>query len=299
MNPVARLLNKHSKAVLLAPYVVLFMIFIVIPVFLAITLSFTDFNTIRFPAFSGLKNYINLLTQDAVFMQKVLPNTVKYALIVGVGGFLLSFIVAWMLAQLTKVPRSILAIILYSPSMTVGTTITAVWNTIFSGDQRGYLNSILMEMGVIIEPVQWLQSPEYLMTIVIIVSLWSSMGIGFLAMLAGILNVNEELYEAAYIDGVRNRLQEIIYVTIPSMRPQMLFGAVMAVVNTFNQGYISVTLSGTNPTPQYAGQVIVNHIEDFGFIRYEMGYASAVSVVLLLMVWGASKASRKLFSDDE
>lgn len=299
MNQISKLLNRHSKAVLLGPYVVLFMIFIVIPVFLAIVLSFTNFNTIRFPVFIGLKNYINLLTQDAVFMQKVLPNTVKYALIVGAGGFLLSFIVAWMLAQLSKIPRAVLAIIIYSPSMTIGTTIAAVWNIIFSGDQRGYLNSILMEMGVIIEPVQWLQSPEYLMTIVIIVSLWSSMGIGFLAMLAGILNVNEELYEAAYIDGVRNRLQEIIYVTIPSMRPQMLFGAVMAVVNTFNQGYISVALSGTNPTPQYAGQVIVNHIDDFGFIRYEMGYASAVSVVLLLMVWGASKVSRKLFSDDE
>lgn len=294
-----KFLNKQSTTVLLAPYVILFTIFIVIPVFLAIALSFTNFNTIRFPEFIGLKNYINLLTQDAVFMQKVLPNTVKYALIVGAGGFLLSFVVAWMLAQLPKIPRAILAIILYSPSMTMGTTITAIWNTVFSGDQQGYLNSILMEMGVIYEPVQWLQSPEYLMTIVIIVSLWSSMGIGFLAMLAGILNVNEELYEAAYIDGVRNRIQEIIYVTIPSMRPQMLFGAVMAVVNTFNQGYISVTLAGTNPTPQYAGQVIVNHIEDFGFIRYEMGYASAVSVVLLLMVWGASKVSRKLFSDDE
>ncbi len=289
---------RYSNWILLSPYLILFAVFIVIPVICAIALSFTYFNTIQFPSFIGMKNYIKLLTQDSVFMQKVLPNTVKYSLFVGPGGYILSFILAWTLAQLTKLPRTILAIIIYSPSMTAGVIMATLWSVIFSGDQLGYVNSILIHAGMINEPVQWLQSPDYLMTIIIVVALWSSMGVGFLAMLAGVLNVNEELYEAAYIDGIRNRFQEIIYVTVPSMRPQMLFGAVMAIVGTFSAGSVGVSLSGSNPTPNYAGQVIVNHIEDYGFIRYEMGYAAAVSVLLLLIIWGASKFSNKLFADE-
>ena len=297
MNRIREFLNNQSHWILLSPYIAMFLIFIVIPVAAAIALSYTYFNTIQFPEPTGLKNYITLITQDSVFMQKVLPNTIKYAVIVGPGGYVLSFILAWMLAQITKGPRTVLAIIIYSPSMTSGVIMSTVWSVIFSGDEVGYFNSLLMRAGIVSEPVQWLQSPKYLMTIMLIVALWSSMGVGFLAMLSGVLNVNEELYEAAYIEGVRNRLQEIIYVTIPSMKPQMLFGAVMAIVNTFSSGGIGVALSGSNPTPQYAGQLIVNHIEDYGFIRYEMGYAAAVSVALLLIIWGSSRVSWKLFSE--
>lgn len=123
------------------------------------------------------------------------------------------------------------------------------------------------------------------------------MGVGFLAMLAGVLNVDETLYEAGAIDGIRNRFQELIYITIPSMKPQMLFGAVMAIVNTFATGIIGVQLTGSNPTPNYAGQLIVNHIEDYGFIRFEMGYAAALSVVLLLIIYVFAHISKKLFSE--
>ena len=170
---------------------------------------------------------------------------------------------------------------------------------IFSGDSAGYLNSLLLSYGFILEPIQFLQSPEFLMNIMIIVSLWSSMGVGFLAMLAGVLNIDQTLYEAAYIDGIRNRAQEIIHITIPQMKPQMLFGAVMAVVSTFQAGGIGVQLSGSNPTPQYAGQLIVNHIEDFGFIRYAMGYAAAISVVLLLLVYFISKVTFRILGEKE
>ncbi len=279
-------------------YALLFIIFIVVPVIVAFFLSFTYFDTIQRPTFNGLRNYVVLLTQDDIFMKYVLPNTIKFAVIVGPGGYLLSFILAWILAQLTKVPRTILALILYSPSMTSGVAMSVVWMTFFSGDQNGYFNSLLMRWSLIQEPIQWLQSPQYLMTIMIIVTLWGSMGVGFLAMLAGILEINPELYEAGALDGISNRFQEIIHITIPSMKPQMLFGAVMAIVSTFQAGAIGVTLSGGNPTPQYAGQLIVNHIEDFGFLRYEMGYAAAVSVVLLLMVLLFNRLSNKLFGSE-
>jgi multiple sugar transport system permease protein len=293
-------LEKEGSAyAFLSPYAILFIIFIVIPVAVAVLLSFTYFDTIQFPRFIGLRNYIALLTEDEIFMKYVLPNTIEFAVIIGPGGYMLSFLLAWMLAQLTRLPRTILALILYSPSMTSGVTMAVVWQTLFSGDQNGYLNSFLLNLGVIQAPIQWLQSPQYLMPIMIVVTLWSSMGVGFLAMLAGILEINPELYEAAAIDGMSSRWQEIFYITIPSMKPQMLFGAVMAIVGTFQAGAIGVTLSGANPTPQYAGQLIVNHIEDYGFLRYEMGYAAAISVVLLLMVLFFSRIANRLFSSEE
>ncbi len=288
-----------SAYLFLAPYLILFLVFIVIPVGLAIMLSFTDFDSVNFPTWVGLKNYISLFTSDAVFMQYVVPNTLKFSLIAGPLGYILSFLMAWMLAQVPKRSRTVLALVLYSPSMTSGVAMTVIWKVLFNGDQTGYLNSLLLSWGLIREPVQWLQSTEWLMPVMIVVTLWSSMGVGFLSMLAGILNINQELYEAGYIDGVRNRFQEIIHITIPSLKPQMLFGAVMAVVNTFQAGAIGVTLSGSNPTPQYAGQLVLNHIEDYGFLRYEMGYASAISVVLLVFIALCSKSVFKLFGDGD
>jgi len=229
-------------------------------------------------------------------MQKVLPNTITFAVFVGVGGYVMAFFLAWCLSQITKGPRTLLAIIIYSPSMTGGVLIQTVWSVIFNGDKAGYLNYILMKMDFIEEPIAWLQSEDYLLVIMIIVSLWSSMGVGFLAMLSGILNVNEELYEAGYIDGIKNRFQEIIYITIPAAKPQMLFGAIMAIVNTFQTGNIGVTLSGSNPTPNSAGQLVVTHIEDYGYLRFEMGYAAAISVVLLVGIYMLSKGTEKALS---
>ncbi|MCL2084653.1 MAG: sugar ABC transporter permease [Oscillospiraceae bacterium] len=291
--------GRHSIGIMLFPYALLFSLFIIIPVAAAIGLSFTDFDTIRRPGFVGLKNYITLLTADEVFMKKVLPNTIIFSMVVGVGGYILSFLLAWSLAQLTKIPRTVMAIIIYLPSMTGGVLLSAVWGVIFSGEKNGYLNYALLKLGIIEQPVLWLQSESTLLTIMMIVTLWSSMGIGFLAILAGIMNVNQELYEAAYIDGVSNRFQEIIHITIPSTRPQMLFGAVMAIVNTFSQSRVGTVLSGDNPTPGYAGQLIVPHIEDYGFLRYEMGYAAAVSVALLLLIRLSSVGAFKLFGSKE
>ncbi|MCL2016413.1 MAG: sugar ABC transporter permease [Defluviitaleaceae bacterium] len=305
-SPLSRIKTSMSTAsdgfhafLLLLPYGILFSMFIAIPILVAFGLSFTYFDLVQAPTFAGLTNYIALLTQDTIFFQHVLPNTLQFAIIVGPGGYMIAFMMAWILAQIQALPRTIFALFLYMPSLAPGVFVGVLWTTIFSGNQHGYVNALLLNWNLIDQPLQFLQSPEHLMNIMIIVSLWSAMGIGFLAMLAGILNINEELYEAAYIDGIRNRFQEIIYITIPSVRPQMLFGAVMAIVGAFNAGAIGVTLSGANPTPQNAGQLITNHIDDFAFIRFEMGYAAAISVVLLCMVWVFSKLTYKFFGDTD
>ncbi len=291
--------NDAKSYLLLSPYIILFSMFILVPVVIAVALSFTYFDVINTPSFTGMLNYITLFTQDTVFLKKVLPNTFLYALIVGPGGYVLSFLIAWMLSQIQPIPRTILSLCIYTPSMVGSVFIGVIWKTIFSGDQGGWMNSWLMKLDIIDQPIQFLLTKDYFMLIMIIVSLWSAMGIGFLAMISGILNIDKELYEAAYMDGIKNRFQEIIYITVPSMKPQMLFGAVMAIVNAFNMGWIGVTLSGANPTPEYSGQLITNHIEDYGFIRYEMGYASAVSVVLLLVVYLFNLVAHKLFGEKD
>ncbi|MBE0701183.1 MAG: sugar ABC transporter permease [Acholeplasmataceae bacterium] len=291
--------GDKSAGLFVFPYVLAFMVFITIPVIMGMLLSFTYFNLIQAPQFVGFSNFIYLFTSDDAFMQSVLPNTLKFAIIVGPVGYMLGFFLAWLLAQLPSKLRTVLALIIYSPSMTAGITMAVMWRIIFSGDESGYLNAILLNLSVIDQPIQWLQNPQYLLNIMIIVTLWSSMGIGFLAMLAGVLNINNELYEAAYMDGMSNKMQEIFYITIPSMKPQMLFGAIMSLVATFNAGAIGVQLSGQNPTPQNAGQLIVTHIDDYGFIRYDMGYAAAIAIILLLMVYLFSRVAFKLFGEKD
>ena len=283
----------HSFLLLL-PYGLLFFTFILLPIIIAIGLSFTYFDVINTPKFAGMTNYVTLLTGDEVFMKYVLPNTVLYAIVVGVGGYVMSFIMAWILAQVTPRARTLYALAMYTPSMAGQIMIQYIWKTIFSGDQNGLANAWLQKLGFINQPIQWLIS-----SIMIFISLWSSMGIGFLSMISGIMNIDQELYEAAYVDGIKNRAQEIIYITIPSMKPQMLFGAVMSIVNAFNMGWIGVQLAGANPTPGYSGQLIANHIDDYAFVRYEMGYAAAVSVALLCLVWVCSKVANTLFTEKE
>ncbi len=291
--------DRKTGTLFVLPYVISFLIFITIPVMMGMVLSFTYFNLLEAPRFIGLSNFITIFTADSAFMQQIIPNTITFAVVVGPVGYLLGFFLAWLLAQIPQRLRTILTLVIYSPSLTAGVAMAVMWRIIFSGDEAGYLNAVLLSLNLIESPIQWLANPDYLMIIMIVVTLWSSMGIGFLAMLAGVLNINPELFEAAYVDGMTSKLQEIFYITIPSMKPQMLFGAVMSLVATFNAGSIGVLLSGQNPTPQNAGQLIVTHIDDYGFIRFDMGYAAALSMVLLLMVYLFSQVAYKLFGEKD
>ncbi|MFC0333543.1 carbohydrate ABC transporter permease [Paenibacillus sepulcri] len=291
----SRIWQSRKSYLFIAPFMLCFIIFIVIPVLIAIGLSFTYYNAVEPPRFIGWSNFQYLISQDLLFLKYALPNTFKFAIIVGPGGYALAFILAWLISLLGKKLRKWIALAVYTPSLTVGIAMTIIWLPLLSGDRIGYLNSFLLNQGLIDVPKLWVTDPKLLMDSMIAVSLWSSMGVGFLAMLAGILNVDPILYEAGRIDGIRSRLQEVWYITIPSMKPQMLFGAVMAIVTTFKTGSIGVELSGQNPTPEYSGHLIVNHIQDFGFIRFEMGYAAAISVFLLLLMYASNKLSWSLF----
>ena len=304
----SQVISKDNKArnrrfntayLLIGPYAIIFLVFVVLLILISFLLSFAYYDGVNMPHFIGLTNYVTLFTQDLDFMQSALPNTIKYALIVGPVGYMLAFFLAWVLAQLPRRFRNVAAIILYSPSLTGSVLISVVWKAMFSGDSRGYINYLLLSWGIVNEPLQFLQDKTTIFIIMVFVGLWSSMGIGFLAMLSGILNTNREIYEAAYVDGMKNRFQEIIYITIPSMRPQMMFGAVMAIVSTFNSAGLATALTGASPTPQLAGWLISDHMQDYAFSRMEMGYASSLSVVLLMLVLVFYFVANNLFRSDD
>lgn len=296
---MANMWKYRLSYLFIAPFMILFLIFIVVPVLAAIGLSFTYFNSIQFPTLTGWLNYQILFSQDIVFLQNVLPNTFKFSLFVGPVGFILAFLLAWFIAQLPNTLRTGYALAMYVPSLAAGVAMSVVWQVMFSGDRTGYINSFLLKWGFITEPIIFLQDQDWLLNIMIVVSIWSSMGIGFLAMLAGLLNVDKELYDAGKIDGISSRLQEIWYITVPMMKPQLLFAGVMSIIHTLQAGSIGVQLSGANPTPNYAGQVMISHIEDYGFIRFELGYASAISVVLLVMMFLLSRIFFFLLEEKE
>ena len=289
----------NTAYLFIGPYAIIFLVFVVLLILISFLLSFTYYDGVNMPHFVGLSNYVALFTQDLDFMQSALPNTIKYALIVGPVGYMLTFFLAWVLAQLPRRFRNVAAIILYSPSLTGSILISVVWKAMFSGDSRGYINYLLLNWGIINEPLQFLQNKTTIFVIMVFVGLWSSMGIGFLAMLSGILNTNREIYEAAYVDGMKNRFQEVVYITIPSMKPQMMFGAVMSIVGTFNSAGLASALTGASPTPQLAGWLISDHMQDYAFSRMEMGYASSLSVVLLMLVLVFYFVANHFFRSDD
>ncbi len=280
----------------MAPFVILFTIFVVAPVVTAIGLSFTNYNMMQTPQFVGLTNYRLLFLDDEVFMIG-LANTLKFAIITGPVGYLLSFFAAWVINQL-KFKRAF-ALAFYAPSICSGIAMSTVWMVIFSSDRMGYLNNILLSMGLIDEPILWNTDPNYIMGVVMFISLWMSMGTGFLVFLAGLQNVSKSYYEAAAIDGVKNKFQELFYVTLPMMKPQLLFGAINAITSAFGVFDIAVSVAGM-PSPNYSAHTIVSHLYDYAFIRFQMGYASAVAVVLFIITFALGKiVMRVLSSKDE
>ena len=275
-----RLKESRVAYLLMAPYMVLFILLTVIPVVAAIVLSFTYFNMLELPSFVGLMNYERLLLDDEVF-PIVLKNTLLFAFLTGPISYLISFFCAWLINEFGPKLRSVFTFAFYAPTLTGNLYI--IWTYLFSGDQYGIINSTLMNLGIIAEPVQWLSDPSTVLVVLVIVQLWSSFGVGFLTFIAGFQSNDRSLSEAAGIDGVKNRWQELWYVTLPSMAPQLMFSAVMQIAASFGVVSVIQSLAGF-PTTQYSADTLLTYMLDVGTVRFEMGYASAIAVFLFLMM---------------
>jgi multiple sugar transport system permease protein len=291
--------NVLMAYLFISPFMICFFIFIILPCLSAALLAFTQYDSIKAPKFIGFDNFVYMLTQDTLLIKKVIPNTFIFSIIVGPVGYALQFMLAWLLNKMAQKIKMAYVMAIYTPSIAGGVLISVVWSVFFSADRLGYLNNFLIKIGLIRNPIAWTQDSKYLLLIMIIVTLWGSMGVGFLSLFSGMQNVDPQLYEAGKIDGIKSPLTELVYLTIPSMKPQMLFSAIMSITGAMNAGAIGVQLSGSNPTPDYAGQLIQNHIEDFAFSRLQLGYATALSFVLLLVIYGISQGCFHLLGSKE
>ena len=273
---------KNNKVcyLFLAPYAILFFTFFILPIGTSIFYGFTYYNILEPARFVGVQNYVNLILQDEVFLTSV-KNTFVIAVITGPVGYILSFMFAWFINELPKWLRAIAVVIFYAPS--IAGNAYSIFSIIFRGDAYGYLNSILLNLGFIDAPLLWLTNPQYIMPVLIFVILWMSMGTGFLSFVAGFQGIDKSMYEAGYVDGVRNRWQELYHITLPSMKPMLLFGAVMSITSAFNVCDVPRALAGY-PSTDYAARTVVTHLFDYGFSRFEMGYASAIATLLFLVM---------------
>ena len=284
-------IKKHRISyVMMAPYFILFFMFTVLPVLMSMVLSFTSFNVLEMPEFVGWKNYIKLFLEDDIFLTS-LKNTLIFAVITGPISYMLCLLFAWIINEFKGKLRAFLTLIFYAPSICGNAYV--VWNLILTGDRYGYLNGILLKYDFINEAILWLKTEKYILPVLIIVQLWLSLGTGFLAFIAGLQTVDKSLYEAASIDGVKNRWQELWFVTLPAMKPQLMFGAVMQITQSFAVADVSIFLAG-NPSVNYAGSTVVTHLIDYGSTRFEMGYASSIATVLFLLMIGTNKLVQRL-----
>lgn len=281
--------NKHYYF-LMAPYMIIFFTFTVVPVVFSLILSFFYFNMLELPRFVGWQNYARLFLNDDVFMI-ALKNTLLFAVITGPISYLACFLFAWIINELSPKVRAFMTLVFYAPS--ISGNVFFIWLILFSGDSYGYLNGFLMKTGFILEPIQWLTNEAYILPIVMLVQLWLSLGTSFLAFIAGLQNVDQTLVEAGTVDGIKNRWQELWFITLPSMRPQLMFGAVMQITGSFAVADISIALAGF-PSVNYAAHTIVTHLMDFGTIRFEMGYASAIATFLFCLMIGTNKLTQKM-----
>ena len=285
---------KRNKAgyFMLAPFMILFTIFTIFPVLLSIILSFTTFNMLEMPDFIFMDNYIRLFLDDDIFIT-ALKNTLIFASITGPVSYILSLFIAWFINELNPKLRSLVTLIFYAPS--ISGNVYLVWKILFSSDSYGLVNATLMKMGAIYEPILWFEDDDYTMGLCIAVALWTSLGTSFLVFIAGLQGIDRSHYEAAAVDGIRNRWQELWYITLPEMGPQLMFGSVLAITKSFGFGQIVTDLCGL-PSVNYSAHAIMNHLQDYGGQRFEVGYSSTIAVVLFVMMVGSNLLIKKMLS---
>lgn len=284
-----------TGTLLVLPFLILYLVFVIGPIIIAAGMSFTDYNLLETPSFVGFENYKILFLEDDVFITAI-KNTLIFAVIAGPVGLFMSFILAYIING--KPFSKVFSLLFYAPALTSGIAMTVIWMYFFSPDRYGLINDILFQLGIINEPILWNIDGDYILAVVIIISVWMNMGSGFLVFYAGLKNTSQELLEAGKIDGVRNSLQELYYVIIPQMKPQLLFGCINAVTTSLGVFEIAMGVAGF-PSPNYAGHTIVAHLYDYAFVRFQMGYASAIAMVLFLVTFVLGRLLTKALSSND
>jgi len=280
-------MRKHKTGYLmLAPWLLLFLAFTVIPVIVNLLLSFTYFNGLSLPKLVWFENFRKLFIGDDLFYT-ALRNSLMIAVFTGPVAYIMCLIFAWFINELPPVPRSVLTLIFYMPVL--AGNMFMIWALIFSGDVYGFLNSWLIGHGFIQEQILWLVNKDYTMPIIIVVQLWMSLGTGFLAFIAGLQGVDPVLYESGAIDGIKNRFQELWFITLPMMRPVLVLGAVLQITASLGSSQVAIALFGYTGGTDYAGYTLQSFMIDYGSTRMEIGYVAAIATILSFFMISLNK----------
>lgn len=290
---INKMFKKHGISLLCAfPFLSLFFVFTLVPVVMAVCLSFTRYDVLQPAQFVGLQNYFMLFLEDDTFLL-ALKNTILFACIYAPASMIGSMLVAWIINDYSPRVRAMLTFIFYAPSLTGG--MVDIWKIIFSGDSYGIFNNLLLSFGFVTTPIQWLEDPSYMFGVLVTVALWGCLSTGFLAFVAAFRGIDASLYEAAAIDGIKNRVQELWYITLPMLKPQMVFTAITSITGAFEVGSISASLFG-NPSTNYAAHTVALHMLDYSEQRLDYGMACVMAVVLFVLMVGSNRLFKKFIN---
>jgi multiple sugar transport system permease protein len=284
-------LRSRTTYYFMIPFSVVFFLFTLMPVLTAIYYSFTHFNVFQPPVFIGWENYRKLLFEDKIFLI-AFKNTFVFAMVTGPLSYFLCLMVAWLVNELTPKLRSLMTLLFYAPALAGGISLS-IWQYLLSSDQYGLVNSFLISLGVITVPIQWFVNTSTMKASIIVIVLWMSLSVSFLSFIAGFQNVDRSLYESGAVDGIKNRFQELWFITLPSIRGQLLFSAVISITASFGIGDIVTILCGF-PSSRYEAHTIINHLQDYGGIRFDMGYACAIATLLFVIMISLNKLTQHL-----
>ena len=276
----------------LAPALILLGIFVFYPIAAVVYYSLTDYDIVRPPVFIGLDNFIRLLDDDT--LKLALLHSFLYLLVTPI-------LIGLAIALAIVVNRRLRGIHIYRalyfvPAVSGSIAIGLTWRWLF--DRSGFINSVLVSWGVIHEPIQWLATPSLVLPLAMMLTIWAGIGYYSVIFLAGLQNVPEELYDAARIDGC-NDLQKHWYVSIPALRPQIVFVGVissLAALKVFDEIYV---LTGRTGGILNSGVTMVFYLWQQAFERSNAGYASAIAIVLLVLTLGFSIVNVRLLDRGE
>jgi putative chitobiose transport system permease protein len=258
----------------LVPALVLLGIFVLYPIVAVVWYSFTDYDIVRPPVFVGLDNFARLIDDETFWL--ALTHSLVYLIVTPIL-IVLSILLAIVVNRRLRgihIYRALYFVPAVSGSIAIGLS----WRWLF--DRTGFINSVLQSWGVIDQPIQWLTTPAYVLPIAMLLTIWAGIGYYSVIFLAGLQNIPDELYDAARIDGCSD-LQKHRYVSIPALRPQIVFVAVissLAALKVFDEIYVLTNRSGGILD---SGTTMVFYLWQQAFQQSNAGYASAIAIVLL------------------
>ena len=288
-NKISRFFHKYAMAYLfIAVPVIWIMVFMLIPMLISFSWSFTDYNGLQPPHFIGLKNYLDLF-KDEIFLHALKNTSIFVLLGMGIGPSL-GLLAASLLNQ-TKIMQAFFRTTFFMPVMTSLVVVSTIWITLYN--HNGIFNTILSSIGL--QPVNWLSDPHWALISIVIASVWQGFGFETVVFLAALQNIPQELYEAARIDGA-GPWTLLLHITLPSLRPVILFVYIYGIIGSYqvyDQIFVMTQGGPVNSTISLVYYLVKK------FQNLDLGYASSIAYILFVILVIFSYLQNRFFSEHE